>query len=787
MQGMTTLPWPLQAKLEVGAVDDPLEREADRVAEQVMRMPEPKTSINSTMPGSLPALPAGSPTAPASTVQGKCSCGGSCDKCKGGQSDEEQGKVQRRPAAPQISQAASSPSATGMTAPPIVHEVLRSPGHPLDAQTRAFFEPRFGRDFSRVRVYADAGSAQSARGVNANAYTVASDIVFGAGQFLPETHEGRRLLAHELTHVVQQRRSTLSFVGSVAAFGDFQEHQAGAVADSFMRGTETNALLDFGLAPACPLLQRDPPKDKTPAGQPTTASVPLAPLDYDRGIYLPIDVPRTLTAVQARDALKQRIKAGEITSYAVTGVTAGEPAEVFLLNLIYGLGRKTRWGTEAHLITAIGWPGTTRPGDPAPQGQVIVRIDRLGAVRAELVGRGPVPATTPTTASDGSDKLKHDFGFATVQGWSGADPRKDAAEISDVLAALDLLKSRAPKDILALKGVDLIRVASLPGTEGAEFFPNDNTSGNNPWLKLSDKVFKGDSAQFFGGAGSPAVPSSFQAILHEVGHAVETENLRAARQDVYQATAGVEAARTRVAGEREAFDKEKHKTAAFYRAAEKIHKQNEAAEKTALTHQTQAATDLRSARVSDSVVAALELEASARGNSAATALASAKGALQGPQPNEIQGYVHAIDDAAAAITRFGIDAKAGGHDTAALESVVRGKIELRRRAGDVLIKAAGAKSAVEPFRRAAAAQDAWFEAERTLARGRGRSARLQKFVDLVNGNHIRPFTQYAAETWPAQPEEFFAEAYSLWLVDPKFVETNYKVVFDFFQSGDYRN
>jgi hypothetical protein len=89
-------------------------------------------------------------------------------------------------------------------APAIVHEVLRSPGQPVDASSRAYFEPRFGHDFSKVRTHADARAAESAAAVNAHAYTVGSDIVFGGGQHAPGTERGKRLLAHELAHVVQQ-------------------------------------------------------------------------------------------------------------------------------------------------------------------------------------------------------------------------------------------------------------------------------------------------------------------------------------------------------------------------------------------------------------------------------------------------------------------------------------------------------------------------------------------------------------------------------------------------------
>jgi hypothetical protein len=88
--------------------------------------------------------------------------------------------------------------------PSVVHEVLNSPGKPLEMNTRAFMEPRFGHDFSNVRVHADEKAAESARSVNALAYTVGQDVVFGAGQYAPETSAGKKLLAHELAHAVQQ-------------------------------------------------------------------------------------------------------------------------------------------------------------------------------------------------------------------------------------------------------------------------------------------------------------------------------------------------------------------------------------------------------------------------------------------------------------------------------------------------------------------------------------------------------------------------------------------------------
>ncbi len=89
----------------------------------------------------------------------------------------------------------------------IAQNALRSPGRPLDPSTRRFMEARFGHDFSRVRVHADGKAAVSAQAVNARAFTVGRDVVFGPGEYAPGSQEGQRLLAHELAHVVQQDRS----------------------------------------------------------------------------------------------------------------------------------------------------------------------------------------------------------------------------------------------------------------------------------------------------------------------------------------------------------------------------------------------------------------------------------------------------------------------------------------------------------------------------------------------------------------------------------------------------
>lgn len=118
--------------------------------------------------------------------------------------------------------------------PPIVHEVLRSSGQSLDSTTRAFMESRFERDFSQVRVHTDEKAAESAGTVDALAYTVGRDLVFGAGQYQPQTHEGRRLLAHELTHVVQQNGATIHGELTVSQPQDKEEKEADWMAKTIM-------------------------------------------------------------------------------------------------------------------------------------------------------------------------------------------------------------------------------------------------------------------------------------------------------------------------------------------------------------------------------------------------------------------------------------------------------------------------------------------------------------------------------------------------------------------------
>ncbi len=163
----------IQTKLAINKPGEEYELEADRISAPVMQRPEPQ-------------------------LQRACACGGGYRECRTEQSGQKHERLQTKHA--------QSSDTEPMAAPPLVHKVLASPGQPLDSATRAFMEPRFRHDFSRVRVHTDPRAVESAGAVKALADTVGRDVVFGQGRDNPRSTEGRQLFAHEQTHVAQQAR-----------------------------------------------------------------------------------------------------------------------------------------------------------------------------------------------------------------------------------------------------------------------------------------------------------------------------------------------------------------------------------------------------------------------------------------------------------------------------------------------------------------------------------------------------------------------------------------------------
>ena len=161
----------MQTKSSSGEQLDEYEKEADRVAAQAMQMPDPP-------------------------VRRPCACGGGCPTCVGADAASQRSGMR-------ISRL-NRPQTSNAVFPEAVHDTLRSAGHPLDRNTREFFETRLGHDLSQVRLHSDATAERAARSINAKAFAAGTHIVLDSAGHSPSSRDGQLLLAHELTHVVQQ-------------------------------------------------------------------------------------------------------------------------------------------------------------------------------------------------------------------------------------------------------------------------------------------------------------------------------------------------------------------------------------------------------------------------------------------------------------------------------------------------------------------------------------------------------------------------------------------------------
>ncbi|PWB50049.1 MAG: hypothetical protein C3F06_13180 [Candidatus Methanoperedenaceae archaeon] len=178
----------IQAKLRVGQPGDIYEQEADKVAEQVMRMSDISEAKDTRMQEKCPKCLKG-----LNRFMGK---------------DEKNEKLQAK----------ETRNQTPEVKPLIEENIIssKSGGQPLPESVRSFFEPRFGYDFSNVKIHNDVKAAESARVLQAHAFTFGEDLFFGEGQYEPETIHGKTVLAHELTHIVQQKESNLQKKPSVS-------------------------------------------------------------------------------------------------------------------------------------------------------------------------------------------------------------------------------------------------------------------------------------------------------------------------------------------------------------------------------------------------------------------------------------------------------------------------------------------------------------------------------------------------------------------------------------------
>jgi hypothetical protein len=501
----------------------------------------------------------------------------------------------------------------------------------------------------------------------------------------------------------------------------------------------------------------------------TTAACPAKPHEppvYDIKpmplLQLPEGGPDRNKAEDMRKDLDKRIAACEITAYkTIGGRTAGN--EYFLLRAISAILREGRsWNREINGETEIDWP--QKGSNQFQKGLITVRIDSQGAASAEL---GVLPQVRHVSSKDGLAELKAKFRSVT---WpTSPDKEAEAAtEISAVLGALALL----PNDT-ALREVDLIRAPSLPahtsvknqgGTDAGLFDPQTGS------LYLSDRVFY-EFVKSGARVGPATTLDIFRLVLHEVGHVMETQDYRQAHKDHDQAVADESNAKTAMeAAGKLAKDPANAKNTKVKEDAKTAQENHTVAEE----HEGDRKLDLNLTST-DQYDIASNKPTSAKESDATKARKEAADSLSGVQSlkkGASKSVVQAMEDASTAIDAFAQAAKTGSQSVSDLEKPAFEKVR-------ILDKLA-LQTKLAKLTMAASYQDDWFAAERVLAWAN--HSTLQKFIEAVRQNpDFRRFTVYASDNWMHNPEEAYADAYSLCLVHPGFMRTNYKDVYDFFQ------
>jgi hypothetical protein len=342
-------PGPVQAKLTVNAPGDRYEQEADQVAEQVLTMSTPVRAADAPGPPRPPITP--------------------------------------RPA--------DAAGGIPVADPALAGAALRGAGQPLDPATRADLEPRFGHDFSRVRVHTDGAAVASAEALAARAYTAGSHIVFGAGEYAPASPAGRRLLAHELTHVAQQ--------GAAARAGGAQAIQ---------RQPQTKAP-----APAAKEAPKPAPAKKAPA--------PKAERGLNRTIFVVQNDVWTSLPAEVRTAAEQELN----KQFAFVGQASGEKA--FTIKVLTPAQLPEQFDFSEAVVSVIH-------GDPQKYVDAAVAAQR-DQIRRFLDSQHVTPPATGHSQPTGSDPFRMGVGLGnktvfTANGQAFALPvMAGAVNFDDVL------------------------------------------------------------------------------------------------------------------------------------------------------------------------------------------------------------------------------------------------------------------------------------------------------------------------------------------------------------------
>lgn len=337
--------------LSVSRPGDPDEREADAVAERATREPSP-------------------------APEGACLCGGGCPKCSGGQRSVEDVRAEQPEAGRSV----------GADLPPVVRKGVTSPGEALPTATREFMESRFGGRFSGVRVHAGREAAESARAVEARAYTLGADVVFGENQYSPATPEGKNLLAHELAHVAQQSHA------AGAGGARLSRQPQAPKAEGAEEKKEKPKLTWLQLLPRVHMVDYDKPpaKGKPPRG--------------DQGLVTVQNEKDKAPALKYADASKLKVEAGAPEGQEREKITITDPEQ------LKGLSGKTE--TDKHVITGEAL-SVEMEGESLAEKALREVKEARAAIPARDIGRDPFQKIgnfyDPQRAAQQGDKQATDY------------------------------------------------------------------------------------------------------------------------------------------------------------------------------------------------------------------------------------------------------------------------------------------------------------------------------------------------------------------------------------------
>ncbi|HXQ24588.1 MAG TPA: hypothetical protein VN812_23105 [Candidatus Acidoferrales bacterium] len=430
------------------------------------------------------------------------------------------------------------------------------------------------------------------------------------------------------------------------------------------------------------------------------------------------------TVKDFKDQLQLKIDSGDITGYSISGVKAGDPQEMFLYNALILLANKQRWGSELDLVTSIG----------AGKGEVTVRFDAAGKAEARLVGKSaPTVPAAFAKAKDASDAIVAKYKLAKVTGEHGRNWTID--DLNKVLAAWGRL---SPAEAVALEGYVLIRTdklsqngESLQGqtTHTDELKQRATQATHLREIRFADSAFAADDKSFIGDAAD-AAPASFEILIHEVGHAFEAKPY-----DDVNAPAAVDAA-----------------------------KANQSA---ATAHAVQLAANKA-------------INAALRGKFPKQDLASGQPLLNAVLSAQkvFQAFEESPDAANDALAKKAIADRDAVKTTIAMGNKVVIGLATALTEQDAYF------AALEKLLAASAAAAA-SRAKADALKSGSNTKRLQAFIDFVTAEKIQPPTAYAAKHWPAEPAEFFDEAFSLWKNDPAFFAKYSSKLKAWFDAGNH--